>query len=131
MNDRETSEEAVREEKENLLLLVASPLAWALHLAVSYSTAAIHCAKASAHGGLLVPRVVIAICTLLALAVIFVVGRRGYRSHRLGESPPPHDADTAEDRHRFLGFATLLLSGLSAVAVVFEALPAIFIGSCH
>jgi len=43
----------------------------------------------------------------------------------------PHDADTPEDRHRFLGFATLLLSGLSAVAVIYTALVVVVFRSCH
>jgi hypothetical protein len=42
----------------------------------------------------------------------------------------PDDADTPEDRHRFLGFATVLLSGLSAIATVYVGLAAVFIGSC-
>ena len=36
-----------------------------------------------------------------------------------GNATLPHDDDTPEDRHRFLGFAALLLSALSAVAVIY------------
>jgi hypothetical protein len=43
----------------------------------------------------------------------------------------PHDDDTPEDRRSFMGFATLLLCGLSAVAVVFVALPARFLEVCR
>ena len=43
----------------------------------------------------------------------------------------PHDAETPADRDRQLGFATVLLSALSLVAVVFSALPALFIGDCR
>jgi hypothetical protein len=43
----------------------------------------------------------------------------------------PHDADTIQDRRRFLAYATLLLSGLSFVATLFVALPAVFFASCR
>jgi len=49
----------------------------------------------------------------------------------LGSATLPHDDDTPEDRHRFLGFATLLLSALSAVAVLYAGLVAVFIRSCY
>jgi hypothetical protein len=49
---------------------------------------------------------------------------------RLDSSKPPHDDDTPEDRHRFLGWATFLLSILSAIAVCYSALAAVFLRSC-
>ena len=73
----------------------------------------------------------IAVYTVLALAGIGIIGWVGYRRHSYGTPTLPHDADTPEDRHRFLGFATLLLSALSAVAVLYAALVVVFIGSCH
>jgi hypothetical protein len=45
--------------------------------------------------------------------------------------PRPHDADTPEDRRGFMGMATLLLSGLSGVGVIYSALAAVFIGTCE
>ena len=121
--------EKLHEEQESLWRLAASPLVWAAHLMASYCTAAVFCEKYA--GSLATVRVAIAVFTLLALAAIGVVGLRGYRRHRYGDVNTPHDFDSPEDRHRFLGFATLLLSGLSAVAVVYQALPAVFIGSCR
>ena len=120
------------ERSESLWVLAASPLIWAAHLLLSYGTAAIWCAKFAGPGGSLSPaRVAIAAYTALSLAGIGVIGWRGWKHHRLGGADLPHDADSPEDRHRFLGFATLLLSGLSAVATVYEALPALFIRSCR
>ena len=124
--------EELREQHESLWRLAASPLLWAAHLLASYCTAAVFCEKfASGAGSLANVRVAIALFTLVALAAIGAVGWRGYRRHRYGDVNTPHDFDSPEDRHRFLGFATLLLSGLSAVAVVYQALPAVFIGSCR
>jgi hypothetical protein len=120
------------EKDESLWVLVASPAIWALHFLLSYGTAAIWCAKfAGPDGSLGVVRVAIAAYTVVALGAIGVIGRRGYERHRFGDSTLPHDFDSPADRHRFLGFTVLILSGLSAIAVVYAALPAVFIGSCH
>jgi hypothetical protein len=124
--------EQLREERENLWRLAAPPLIWAAHLLLSYCTAAIYCQKIAARGDSLgAARTAIAVFTAVALAAIAFVGVRGYQRHRYGDSTTPHDFDSPEDRHRFLGFATFLLAGLAAVAVVYQALPAVFIGSCR
>ena len=73
----------------------------------------------------------IAVYTVLALMGIGVTGFIGYRRNRFHHSTMPHDRDTPEDRHGFLGFATLLLSGLSFIATLFVALAAYFIKECH
>jgi hypothetical protein len=124
--------EELAEENQSLLLLAASPVLWAAHFFLSYLTAAIWCAKvAGPDGSLAGVRVAIAIYTVLALGGIGGIGWQALRRHSYGTATPPHDDDTPEDRHRFLGFAALLLSGLSAVAVLYAALAAIFIGSCY
>lgn len=110
-------------------MIAASPTIWAAHFLLSYITAAIWCAKT---GAPLDPvRVAIAVYTAIALAGIGFAGWRGLRRHKLGTATVPHDFDTPEDRHRFIGFATLLLSGLSAVATIYVALVAVFIETCH
>jgi hypothetical protein len=120
------------EQHQSLWLLTASPLIWAGHFLLCYITAAIWCAKMVGPGGSLTTvRVTIAVYTVLALAGIGIIGWIGYRRHGYGQAELPHDDDTPEDRHRFLGFATLLLSGLSAVATLYAFLVAVFIGSCH
>lgn len=120
------------EKEESLWVLALSPTLWAVHFLLSYGTAAVWCAKvAGESGSLFGARIAIAVYTALGLLGVFVVGLRGFRRHRFAGSPLPHDADTPEDRHRFLGFATLLLSGLSAIAIVYSALAAVFVGSCY
>jgi hypothetical protein len=105
-----------------------------VHFLLSYVSAAVWCAKigqASASiGGV---RTAIAIYTAVALAGIAAAGLAGYRRHGQGRGleTTGHDFDTPEGRHRFLGFATLLLAGLSAVATIFTALPAVFIETCR
>lgn len=122
----------LHESNQSLWRVIAAPAIWAVHFMAYYLTAAVWCAKyAGADRALGGVRVAIAVYTALALAGIGVVGYLGYRRHQYGEATTPHDFDTPEDRHRFLGYATLLLSALSAVAVLFAALAAVFIGTCH
>jgi hypothetical protein len=122
----------VAERNATLWILPISPTIWAGHFLLCYVTAAIFCAKTwPPEASLWSVRVAIAAYTAVALAGIAAVAYIAFRAHRYEGEPPPHDADTPEDRHRFLGFATLLLSGLSAVAVVYSALAAVFIRSCE
>jgi hypothetical protein len=120
------------ERHQMLWLLAASPALWSLHFMVCYITAAVWCGKfATAAASLDPARLAIAGYTVVALAAIAVVGGIGFRRHRLGSAELPHDDDSPEDRHRFLGFSTFLLSALSAVAVVYSALAAVFIETCQ
>ncbi len=125
--DHETAEK-----NQNLWILTASPAIWAAHFLLSYITASIWCAKVAGPGGSLWGvRVAIGVYTVAALAGIAVIGLSGHRRHSYGSETLPHDFDSPEDRHRFLGFATLLLSALSAVATLYVALAAVVIGRCY
>jgi hypothetical protein len=119
-------------DRHSLWLLTFAPAIWAVHLLSCYITAAVWCAKfARPAGPLDGVRTAIAWYTAAALVGIGVVGWEGFRRHRYGTEATTHDLDTPEDRHRFLGFATLLLSGLSAVAVLYAALAAIHFDTCR
>jgi hypothetical protein len=121
----------LQEKHESLWLLTASPVIWAAHFMLCYATASVWCAKLAGQGGSFTAvRAAMAVYTVVALAGIGFVGWGGYRRHGYGRAELPHDEDTPEDRHRFLGFATLLLSALSGVAVIYAALVAVFIGRC-
>jgi hypothetical protein len=116
----------------SLWMLTIAPSIWAAHLLICYVTAAIWCAKVVSFAGPLDGvRSAIMWYTAVALAGIGVVGWAGFRRHRHGTEATTHDLDTAEDRHRFLGFATLLLSGLSAVGVLYAALAATYFETCR
>ena len=120
-------------DKGSLWLLTIAPTIWAAHLLLSYITAAVWCAKfAGADGSLGGVRTAIAWYTTVALAGIAFVGWEGFRRHSYGGTETTtQDLDSPEDRHRFLGFATLLLSGLSAVAVMYAALAAMYFDTCR
>jgi hypothetical protein len=120
------------ERPAHLWALAAAPTAWAVHFLLSYGTAALWCAKLARGGGSLGgARVVIAAYTVVAVGVIAFVGWRGLERHRHLGSPSPHDDDSPEDRHRFLGLATALLAALSGVATVYSALAVAFFRSCR
>lgn len=118
--------------RDSLWVLTIAPTIWAAHFLCCYVTAAVWCAKyAGEDRSLGSARTAIAVYTAVALIGIAIVAWIGHRRHKFGSASPPHDADTVEDRHRFLGFATLLLSVLSAVATLFVASVAVFVGDCN
>jgi hypothetical protein len=133
MRDREASGRALlREKNEHLWTIAVSPTIWAVHFLLCYATAAVWCAKVAGRTGTLAPaRWAIAAYTLVALAGIAWVGAHGWRAHRYAGGKAPHGADSSADRHRLLGAATALLSGLSAVAVIYAALVAVFVETCE
>lgn len=132
-NDADTADEreAPPERRENLWVLTFAPLIWSVHFVLSYATAAVWCAKFVGRSGPLDnARIAVGIYTLIALFGIGLTFWAGFRRSTFGQATAPHDFDTAADRHRFLGFATLLLSSLSFVATVYVALAILFIRSC-
>jgi hypothetical protein len=118
---------------ESLWWLALPPAIWIAHLLASYLTAAIYCAKAgSEHASLSGVRWAIAAYTLVALCASGAAAWRGLRNHRWGGGgEAPHDFDSPGDRHRFLGFTSLLLSGLALLGIVFVALPIFFTETCR
>jgi uncharacterized membrane protein YbhN (UPF0104 family) len=130
MNSRQPT--SLPERPRYLVLLAASPTIWAAHFLLAYCTAAVWCEKvAPPGGGLGAAGVAIWIFTAAALAAVALTGWLAWRRHRYGNSELPHDFDSPADRHRFLGFACLLLSGLSAVAIGYSALALVLVGSCR
>lgn len=126
------SRDATHEDNQTLWLLAASPLIWVAHFLACYLTAAIWCSKVTDRDGALGNvRLAIAVYTLVALVGIGVVAWIGLRRQSFGTGTIPHDFDAPEDRHRFLGFATMLLSAVSAVATIFVSLVAVFMETCN
>jgi hypothetical protein len=121
----------IAEERQSLWLLAISPAIWSAHLLASYLTVAIWCAKAGRDAPLGWTRGAIAVYTLVALGGIGFVAWRSFDRHSYGSAALPHDFDTRADRHRFLGFASLLLSGASFVGVVYVGLAAVFVETCR
>jgi hypothetical protein len=121
----------VPEKQDRLWWVAAAPGVWAAHFLLSYATAAVWCAKQGSDAPLSAARVAIAVFTVAGLVAVGAVGLRGWRSYRGTEAEPRTDIDTSLARHQFMGFTLLSLAGLSAVAIVYQALAAVFIGSCR
>jgi hypothetical protein len=123
---------ALPEDNRSLWALAASPSIWAGHFLLSYATAAIWCAKFAAPGAAASGvRLAIAGYSFAALVGIAIIGWRGWLRHRTSEATSSHERDSAAARHRFLGFATFLLSALSAVAVLYAMLAIVFLKDCR
>jgi hypothetical protein len=123
---------AYPERHDSLWWVALAPGIWAAHFTLSYASAAVWCAKYAGPGASLsLARLLIAVYSALALAALGALAWRGLRNYRLPAPQPRTDSDTSAARHRFVGFTVLALSSLSALAVVYEALAVVFIGSCH
>jgi hypothetical protein len=122
----------VLREIESLWTLFTAPAVWAVHFVVCYAAVAISCEKAVVWNvDFNTVRIWLGVFTLLALAMIVLSAYLAWRQWGFGSGDPPHDGPTDQDRKRFQGFATLLLSGLSFVAVIYVAIPLFFIAGCQ
>lgn len=126
-------ERTLPERTRYLVMVAAPPAIFITHFVVAYALASVWCAKLAAPpdaslGGALLA---FAAITLVAIGGVAWIGWGGYRRHGRGFETAPHDMDTPGDRHRFLGFATLLLAGLSAVGIVFVATAFLAFDSCR
>lgn len=120
------------ERKENILLLTLGPVIWAGHFLLSYATVSVWCGKIAGAGGALgAIRGAIVVYTIVAVAGAMLVAWVGYRRHQVGNGSLPHDDDTPEDRHRFLGYASFLLAVLSGVGIVYAGFVTLFFGDCY
>lgn len=116
---------------ETLWTLFTAPVVWALHFLACYIGAAIFCEKPGLLGNDFDNlRIAIGIVTVLSLGMIALSTVLAWRQWGFGSGAPPHNDPTRRDRLLFQGYATLLLSGLSFIAVVFTALPVLFITEC-
>lgn len=117
----------------SIWIMVAPPCVWAAHFLLCYWVAAVWCAKVDpGAGSLLEARIAVGVLTVLALALIGWLSLRAWRRYE-GRLTIDDDLvrDTESERTRFLGHATLLLAALSAVGVIFDALPALAFSSCR
>ena len=122
----------IPKEIESLWTLFTAPVVWAVHFLASYGAFSVYCAKPGAvrfsFGTL---RLTLAAITIAALAMIVMAAWLAWRQWSFGIQDPPHDEPTHHSRTLFQGFATLLLSGLSFMAVLYGALPLLFIEGCQ
>lgn len=120
----------VDEPRQNLWALTTGPAIWTGHFLTTYIAAAVWCGNTGAHARFGMVLVAYGAATVAALIAVAWVGRGGWRRYHLGQAVPSHHKDTPEDRHRFLGLATLLLAALSGVSILYSALATVMLRGC-
>jgi hypothetical protein len=120
----------VDEPRQSLWALTVAPAIWAGHFLATYVTAAVWCGNAGADARFGAVTIMFAAATALALAAVTWVAWGGWTRYNHGETIPSHHKDTPEDRHRFLGLATLLLAGLSAVSILYTVVAVAMLRGC-
>jgi hypothetical protein len=135
MNDTHAlpDEKQLPERPAFLVLVALSPAIFITHFVLSYAWAAVWCARlgGGAEPSLAGARWPFIAVTAAALGGVAIIGWGGYTRHRHGSEAVPHDMDTPGDRHRFLGFSTVLLSALSAIGIVFVAVAFAAFETCR
>jgi len=134
MSDRITRE--VRRETgtgTDLWRVIAAPVVWALHFLFCYVYAAIYCEKMGRDASLGGPTVVIIGATVVALVLIGLSTLHLWqvRGRSLTDNDFEFEHNTPEERHRFLSHVALMLCVLSAVAVLYVAIPMLYLSSCR
>lgn len=113
--------------------VIAAPIVWALHFLFCYVWAAIYCEKVGRGASLDEPRVAVVVATVVALALIGLstLSLWRVRGRSLTDDDFEFEHNTPEERHRFLSHVALMLCVLSAVAVVYVAIPMIYLTTCR
>jgi len=115
-----------------LAALLGGPVAWTLHLFVSYAVVAADCA--TRWSGARVTVVIVTVVALLATAASGLLARRLWmRSRAIDRPTDDHwDARMGERTARvsFLMVSGLVLSILFGIAILYAGLPTIYLATC-
>lgn len=129
------TEEARRETGSgtDLWRVIISPSIWALHFLACYVAAAIYCEKLGRDAPLGDIRLLVVVVTVVALGGISWSTLGLWRVHErsLTDNDFEYEHNTPEERHRFLSHVALMLSVLSAVAVIYVTIPMLYLETCR
>ncbi|MFZ3584082.1 hypothetical protein ACOI1H_18230 [Loktanella sp. DJP18] len=117
-----------------LLKITLAPMIWAFHFVISYGATAVWCEKLTATGDtvtLQMSLIGVTVAALLGIVACGVVGWRGWTMGGYGEDGHTPGIGDTESRQRFLGHASVLLSVVSFIGVIFVILPVLMIGTCR
>lgn len=117
----------------DLWLVIMAPVIWVCHFLFTYIYAAVLCEKLGRDTALAQVQAAVWGASLLALAGIGLVTWRLWRvrARSLTDDDFEYEHNTPEERHRFLSHVALMLCALSAVAVIYVALPPLYLESCR
>jgi hypothetical protein len=110
--------------QDHLVAMIAAPIVWAVHFLLVYILVSLACGFGWNDGrliGLDPAEFGIAVATLAALALIAYIAVLNLRKYRRALAAPTS---------RFIALTALLLGVLSAVAVVWVALPTFMLPTC-
>lgn len=117
----------------DLWRVIFAPGVWAVHFLLCYVFAAIYCEKLGRDAALDFATWVIVAATVVALGLIGLSTLKLWkvRGRSLTDDDFEFEHNTAEERHRFLSHVALMLCMLSAVAVLYVAIPMLYLTSCR
>lgn len=110
---------------DHLASMVAGPVIWSVHFVVCYVLVSLACSlgwSTPGVAGMNFAELGIALVTLAALGLLGYTGAINMRKYR--------DAGADNDVSRFVALNSLLLCGLSMVAMVWVAFPALVLPTC-
>lgn len=117
----------------DLWRVIIAPIVWAVHFLFCYVFAAVYCEKLGRDAPLDFATWVIVGATIVALALIGLSTLHLWRvrGRSLTDDDFEYEHNTPEERHRFLSHVALMLCVLSAVAVLYVAIPMLYLTSCR
>lgn len=135
MNAKRAHNEVERETGHgtDLWRVIAAPIIWASHFLFCYVFVAIYCEKAGRDASLDQPTIVIIVATAVALAGIGLSTHHilRVRARSVTDNDFEFEHNTPEERHRFLSHVALMLCILSAIAVIYIAIPMLYLSTCR
>ena len=117
----------------DLWRVIFAPGVWAVHFLFCYVFAAVYCEKLGRDAPLDLASWVIVGATVVALGLIGLstLWLWRVRGRSLTDDDFEFEHNNAEERHRFLSHVALMLCVLSAVAVLYVAIPMLYLTSCR
>lgn len=117
----------------DLWKVIAAPVIWAFHFLFCYVVVAIHCEKAGRGTSLDPARSWVVGATVVALIGIGWLMMRLWRvrARSVTDNDFRFEHNSPEERHRFLSHVALMLSVLSAVAVLYVMIPVVYLETCR
>jgi hypothetical protein len=117
----------------DLWQVILAPVVWSAHFLVSYVGTAVYCEKVGREAALDPVRVLVILATVAGLVIVGVSTRGLWkvRGRSLTDDDFDYEYNSPEERHRFLSHVALMLSALSAIGMLYVALPAFLLDSCR
>jgi hypothetical protein len=133
MTPKSPTHKKTADQGTDLWRVIAAPILWALHFLFCYVYAAVYCEKLGRNAALLPVTAAVAIATGVALVGIGLCTRSLWqvRARSVTDHDFEFEHNSPEERHRFLSHVALMLCALSAVAILYVAIPTVYLESCR